>query len=73
MQRVYLSAPYNREFWWNTAVRILNDHYRGETDLFKFNRSVTPPHGSSIMIGGAGVGQVKITKVEKYKHENAKM
>lgn len=70
--RVYLGKPYNREFWWNTARRILNEHHRGEFDV-QFTRNQRPPDAaglhhpkSSYLVGGVGVENVQLYQVPKY-------
>lgn len=72
--RVYLGSPYNREFWWNTALRILNSNHRGEHD-HRFTRkqnlpdaAANPHKPSAQLIGGVGAAHVVLKEVLKYKH-----
>lgn len=66
---MYLGTPYNREFWWNTALRILNEHHRGDHD-HKFVRWQKLPDGTSkgiYVVGGAGTTQVGLQQRRKYE------
>lgn len=65
--RVFLGKPYNKIYYWNTAVKILNSNHRGEYDT-RFSRKNKPPHhatelGTADLIGGTGTSQVRISKV----------
>jgi len=46
-RRVYLGSPYNREFWWNTALRILNENHRGKFDCL-FSRKQQLPDAATL-------------------------
>lgn len=72
--RVYLGNPYNREFWWNTALRILNERHRGQFDS-RFTRRQNLPDAAGIhksqpsayMVGGVGVSHVALRQCLNYK------
>lgn len=76
MARVYLGKPYNREFWWNTAARILNEHHRGKFDG-RFTRNQNLPDAANLhknavyMVGGTGVEHVGLSEVVKPKYRRA--
>lgn len=69
--RVYLGKPYDREFWWSTAKRILNERYRGKFD-HQFTRRQNLPdaaqlHKPSVYMVGTGTdGNVVLKQVLKY-------
>lgn len=68
VQRVYLGAPYDKEVWWNTARRIINEAHRGTFD-YRFIRHQPLPDGAhkgGYMVGGAGTGNVKLKQVKSY-------
>ena len=64
--RVMLGEPYNKIYYWNTAVKILNDQYRGKYDTL-FKRNNNPPYhatssSTAVCIGGIGTDQVMVSK-----------
>lgn len=64
--RVMLGEPYNKIYYWNTAVKILNDQYRGKYDTL-FKRNNKPPYhatssSTAVCIGGIGTDQVIVSK-----------
>lgn len=69
VQRVYLGAPYDKEMWWNTARRIINESHRGTFD-YRFIRHQPLPDGArkgGYLVGGAGTGHVLLKQVKSYK------
>ena len=69
LNRVFLGKPYNREFWWNTAIRILNEYHCGKYDC-KFTRRQRQPDAmfkDGYYVGGVGTGNVYTKVVDKYK------
>ena len=67
--RVMLGEPYNKIYYWNTAVKILkilNNYYRGKYDTL-FRRNNNPPYhatssSTAVCIGGIGTDQVIVAK-----------
>lgn len=79
MPRVWIHGNHNKVYYWNTAVKILNEHYPNMPcghHLMRYSAKNRPPQaarkdrmrGDTAYITGAAKNMVKISYYSKYKY-----